>query len=187
MCLINCYSEKFRKIHRKTHLPQSLFQQFIINKFLRIFFTEHLWISACRKSWRLSANSFVKKQPQEVFCKRGVLKNFVNFTGKHFCLSLFLIKLQACNFVKKRLQHSSFPVHLDKFLKTSLLKSICERLFLFVVSLQAYNFHYRNLDKLQTFVKNNYLYPYFLCTSFQFLNEQVATHISEAVPRRCSI
>ena len=36
-------------------------------------------------------------------------------------------------------------------------------------------------------MKNNYLYPYFLCTSFQFLNEQIATQISEAVPRRCSI
>ena len=28
------------------------------------------------------------------------------------------------------------------------------------------------------------MYPYFLCTSFQFLNEQVASHISEAFPRR---
>ena len=27
--------------------------------------------------------------------KQGVLKNFANFTGKHRCWSLFLIKLQA--------------------------------------------------------------------------------------------
>ena len=36
---------------------------------------------------------------------RGVLKNFVEFTGKHLCQSLFLIKLQAqaCNFIKNRI------------------------------------------------------------------------------------
>ena len=35
----------------------------------------------------------LQKQPQEVFCKKGVLKNFANFTGKHllqaFSLQLF--------------------------------------------------------------------------------------------------
>ena len=37
----------------------------------------------------------------EVFCKKGVLRNFVKFTGKHLCQSLFSIKIQACNFIKK--------------------------------------------------------------------------------------
>ena len=37
--------------------------------------------------------------------KKSVLKNFANHTGKHLCWSLFLIKLQAYNFIKKRLQH----------------------------------------------------------------------------------
>ena len=31
----------------------------------------------------------------EVFCKKGVLRNFTKFSGKHLCLSFFLIKLQA--------------------------------------------------------------------------------------------
>ena len=31
----------------------------------------------------------------EVFCKRGVLKNCIIFTGNHLCWSLFLIKLQS--------------------------------------------------------------------------------------------
>ena len=31
----------------------------------------------------------------EVFCKKGVLKDFVNFIRKHLCWSLVLIKLQA--------------------------------------------------------------------------------------------
>ena len=38
-----------------------------------------------------------QKQPQEGRCsvRKGVLTNFANFTGKHLCQSLFLIKLQA--------------------------------------------------------------------------------------------
>ena len=39
--------------------------------------------------------SYIKKQPLEVFYKKGVLNNFANFTGKHLCWSLFLIKLHA--------------------------------------------------------------------------------------------
>ena len=34
-----------------------------------------------------------------------VLKNFVIFTGKHLCWSLFLIKLQAGKFIEKRFHH----------------------------------------------------------------------------------
>ena len=66
--------------------------------------------------------------------KKCVLKNFGNFTGKHLCRSLFLIKLQACNFVKKRLQHKCFPVKFTKFLITFVLKKICERLLLYIQS-----------------------------------------------------
>ena len=29
----------------------------------------------------------------EVFCKKGVLKNYVEFTGKHLCQSLFFNKV----------------------------------------------------------------------------------------------
>ena len=38
---------------------------------------------------------FVQKQPPEVFCKKGVRKNFANFSGKNLCWSLFLITLQV--------------------------------------------------------------------------------------------
>ena len=37
----------------------------------------------------------MQKQPPEVFCKKVVLKNFADFTGKHPFSSFFLIKLQA--------------------------------------------------------------------------------------------
>ena len=44
---------------------------------------------------------FVQKQSPEVFCKKGVLKTFENFTGKHLRWSLNVAGLQASNFIKK--------------------------------------------------------------------------------------
>ena len=40
----------------------------------------------------------------------SVLTNFVIFTGKHLCWSLF---------IKKRLQHICFPVNITKFVRTA--------------------------------------------------------------------
>ena len=34
-----------------------------------------------------------EEKPPDVFCKKGVLKNFTKFTGKHLCQSLFLNKV----------------------------------------------------------------------------------------------
>ena len=68
----------------------------------------------------------------------GVLKNFVIFTGKHLCWSLFLIKLQACKFIEKRLQHWCFPLHVRKFLRTPILKNISERLLLTILLVQQF-------------------------------------------------
>ena len=49
-------------------------------------------------------------------CKKSVLKNFAKFTGKHMCWIPFFLSLQACNFIKKRLQHRRFPVNLFIYL-----------------------------------------------------------------------
>ena len=69
------------------------------------------------------------------YVKQGVLKNFANFTGKHLYWSLFLRKLQALLLVtiKKRLQHKCFNVKFAKFLRTPILKNICEWLLLSVL------------------------------------------------------
>ena len=58
---------------------------------------------------------YAKKQQTEVLYKKGVIKIFAIFTGKHLCWSLFLLK---CNFIKKRLEHRCFPVNITKFLRT---------------------------------------------------------------------
>ena len=41
--------------------------------------------------------------------------------------------LQACNFIKKSLQHWCFPVKYANICRTIILKNICERLFLFAL------------------------------------------------------
>ena len=53
----------------------------------------------------------------------AVLKNLAKLTGKHLCCSLFLIKLQACKLIEKKLQHWCFPLHVKTFLRTPTLKS----------------------------------------------------------------
>ena len=55
----------------------------------------------------------VPKQSSEVFCKKGVLKNFAKFTGKNQCESLFFNKVVG---LKKRPWHRCFPVNFAKFL-----------------------------------------------------------------------
>ena len=47
-------------------------------------------------------------EAKEVFCKRGVLKNFIIFTGKYACW---------------RLQRTCFPVNISNFLRTHFLRT----------------------------------------------------------------
>ena len=57
----------------------------------------------------------------EVFCRKGVLRNFERFTGKHFCQNLLFNKvpgLRTVTLLKKRFWYRCFPVNFSKFLKT---------------------------------------------------------------------
>ena len=63
----------------------------------------------------ISQSTFRSSRP-EVFCKKGVHRNFAKFQRKHLCQSLFLNKvagsgLRPATFLKKRLWHSCFPVN----------------------------------------------------------------------------
>ena len=61
--------------------------------------------------------SYLQKQLINTFKSRKcsgekvILKNFVKFTGKHLCQSLFLNKVAG-------LRHRYFPVNFAKFLRT---------------------------------------------------------------------
>ena len=65
-----------------------------------------------------SSFTTLRSSRPEVFCKKGVLRTFAKFTGKHLCQSC---GPQACNFIKKKLWHRCFPVNFAKFLRTPFL------------------------------------------------------------------
>ena len=57
----------------------------------------------------------------EVFCKKGALKNFTKFTGKHLCQSLLFNKvagMSPATLLKTTLWHRCFPAVFMKFLRT---------------------------------------------------------------------
>ena len=68
----------------------------------------------------------------KVFCKKGVLRNFAEFTGKHLCQRLFFNKVAGLpgTLLKKSLRHRCFPVNFTKFLRTPFFKEHLRWLFL---------------------------------------------------------
>ena len=76
-----------------------------------------------------------KNQPPKGFCKKDVLKNFANFTGKHLQWSLFLIKSKAwrpATFLKKKLRNRWFPVKFkNTYFEEHLRTAVSETNFLF--------------------------------------------------------
>ena len=63
----------------------------------------------------------IQKQPPEVFCKKGVLKNLAKFKGKHLWQGLLFNKVagpRPATILKKRFWHRCFPVSFAKFPKT---------------------------------------------------------------------
>ena len=74
---------------------------------------KHLWTDC----WIVFLLLILKSRHQRPSVKKGALKNFANFTGKHLCWSLFSIKLQGrrpATFLKRDSNTGVFPV---KFLK----------------------------------------------------------------------
>ena len=52
-----------------------------------------------------------------MFCKKGVLRNFAKFTGKHLRQSLFFLQAWACNFIKKETLAQMFSSEFCKISK----------------------------------------------------------------------
>ena len=72
-----------------------------------------------------------QKQPPEVFHKESYSQTFLIFTRKHLCWGLSFNKVaghQACNFIKKRLQHRYCLANIGKFIRRPILKNICRQL-----------------------------------------------------------
>ena len=60
----------------------------------------------CHRKWGINRGSC-----PEVFCKKGVGRNFAKFTEKHLCQSLFfdIVAPEACNIIKKEILAQVFP------------------------------------------------------------------------------
>ena len=59
----------------------------------------------------------------EMFCKKGVLRNFTKFTGEHLCQSLFFFL--ASNFIKKEILKQLFSCEFCETFKTPFLARLC--------------------------------------------------------------
>ena len=68
-----------------------------------------------------------RSSTSKVFFKIGVLKSLIIFTEKHLYWSFVL---EACNFFETKIPAQKIVCVFAKFLRTSILQDICERLFL---------------------------------------------------------
>ena len=124
-------------------MAASVFFLFIVEKLCATSREKNLFIKSFRirrwcpiKSWmknihrkKLASVSWTRSNRLQMFFKMDVLKIFANFTGKHLCWILFLIKLHALR-PPERLQHRSFPVKFANFLRTAFSTEHLQRLFL---------------------------------------------------------
>ena len=113
-----------------TYLNLSVFSLYYYMNLIKLINMGNIEITM--KHSRLKSISSIDDDYLEV-ATGAVLKNFVIFTGKHLCWSLFSIKLQACKFIEKTLQHWCFLLHVRKFLRKTILKNINKRLLLIIL------------------------------------------------------
>ena len=75
-----------------------------------------------------------QKQSLEVFCKKGALRNFAKFTGKHLCQSIFFNKVAGLRletlFLKKDILAQVFSCEFCEISENTLLQNTSERLLL---------------------------------------------------------
>ena len=83
---------------------------------------------------QLGSDVLSRSSRPEVFCEKGVFRNFAKFTGKHLCQSLFFNKAAGpATLLKKRLWHRCFPVNFAKFLRIPFLTEHLWWLLLIVI------------------------------------------------------
>ena len=104
---------------------------------------------------------FSRISRSQMFLKIGVLKNVANFTGKDLRWSLFLIKLQAYNFIKET-PTQMFFVKFTNFLRTPFFTEHARWLLLVLISpsctiLYTIKFFRYIINKITDFRKLNIL------------------------------
>ena len=90
----------------------------------------------------------IRSSHQRCSIKKGALRNFAKFTGKHLCQSLFfnkVVNFKVATLLKKRLWHRCLPVNFTKFLRTPFLQNavgrllLCNETFLMLIALKLLN------------------------------------------------
>ena len=71
----------------------------------------------------LRRRKIVQKQPQNVFCKKGVLKNFAKLSGQHLSQSLLFNKVAGLRYqlYLKKISHKCLPVNFCAIFKNTSL------------------------------------------------------------------
>ena len=97
-----------------------------------------------------NSKKYCQKQPQGLFYKKNVLKNFAKFTGKQLCQGLLFNKVAGLGVLKKKHGNMCFPVILTKFLRATFLQNTSGWVFL------NYDIQFRQLKILKAW-KNKFL------------------------------
>ena len=135
-------ARKFKYFLFRLCLKWSIIMQLVMTFRILVLMTLKWW--TCRvmkvRVWLveilLIAN--VRSSHRRCSVRKGVLRNFAKFTGKHLCQSLFLIKLQAQ--ASTLLQNTFFTEHLWALLQIAHLKRL--------VSTKRSYIHERSIWKL---------------------------------------
>ena len=106
--------------------------------FIEVSCTDNIYTGEkvfCSCFFRRLVSSFFRSSHRRCSVRKGVLRNFAKFTGKHLCQRLFFNKvagLRPVTLLKKSLWHRCFPVNFAKFLRTPFLQNTSGRLLLFL-------------------------------------------------------
>ena len=143
-------------------MPRSLIDTNIVFKTSQ-FWQHSAWLLFLSKKsnfWNLKATS----SHQWCSVRKSVLRNFVKFTGKHLCQSLFYNKvagLRPATSLNKRLWHRCFLVNFAKFLRTPTF--FIEHLWWLLLKSsqlwQIYFLPHRNHYWIRIFFLENNYYP----------------------------
>ena len=104
--------------------------QTLVNSYWRSFTTSYLHELTHQLLYQKLKHSrnLLRSNRLEMFCKKGVLKNFTKVRGKHLCQSLFF----KATLLIKRLWHRWFPMNFVKFLRTPFFIKHLRWLLLFI-------------------------------------------------------
>ena len=100
------------------------------------YFASRILLSSEIYKQKPKITALFRSSHQKCSIKKGVLKNFTKFKGKHLCQSLFFNKVadfRPSTLLKKRLWRRCFSVNFLKFVRIPFLQSTSGRLFLSIV------------------------------------------------------